>query len=100
VFPPPPARWGWREIVSKQLGSRYRSGRSPDWPEFKNLNAPAVKSEPEADWGRRCVGNENGRLVSRNGGDWRSFNIMFRFIGIDDRGQSTNFQSEHVPGDG
>jgi hypothetical protein len=66
--PPPPARWGWREIVSKQLGSRYRSGRSPDWPEFKNLNAPAVKSEPEADWGRRCVGNENGRLVLRNGG--------------------------------
>jgi hypothetical protein len=25
-----PARWGWRGIVSKRLGSRYRSARSPD----------------------------------------------------------------------
>ena len=47
----PPARWGWRGIVSKQLGSRYRSGRLSDWLEFKNLNAPAVKREPEEDWG-------------------------------------------------
>jgi bifunctional non-homologous end joining protein LigD len=23
-------------IVSKRLGSRYRSGRSPDWLKFKN----------------------------------------------------------------
>ena len=26
-------------IVSKRLGSRYRSGRSPDWLKFKNLEA-------------------------------------------------------------
>jgi hypothetical protein len=39
-------------IVSKRLGSRYRSGRSPDWLKFKNPEAPAVKREAEEDWGR------------------------------------------------
>ena len=39
-------------IVSKRLGSRYRSGRSPDWIKFKNPAAPAVKRETEEDWGR------------------------------------------------
>jgi hypothetical protein len=39
-------------IVSKRLGSRYRSGRSPDWLELKNPEAPAVKREAEEDWGR------------------------------------------------
>ena len=39
-------------IVSKRLGSHYRSGRSPDWLKFKNLSAPAVKHEAEEDWGR------------------------------------------------
>jgi hypothetical protein len=29
------------------LGSRYRSGRSPDWLKFKNPEAPAVKREAE-----------------------------------------------------
>ena len=33
-------------------GSRYRSGRSPDWLKFKNPDAPAVKREAEEDWGR------------------------------------------------
>ena len=42
-----PARWGWRVIVSKRLGSRYRSGRSLDWLKFKNPGAPAVKREAE-----------------------------------------------------
>jgi hypothetical protein len=37
-------------IVSKRLGSRYPSGRSPDW--LKNPEAPAVKREAEEDWGR------------------------------------------------
>jgi len=39
-------------IVSKHLGSRYRSGRSPDWLKMKNLDAPAVKREEEEDWGK------------------------------------------------
>ena len=39
-------------IVSKRLGSRYRSGRSPDWLKFKKPGAPAVKREAEEDWGR------------------------------------------------
>jgi bifunctional non-homologous end joining protein LigD len=37
-------------IVSKRLGSTYRSGRSPDWLKFKNPEAPAVKREPDEDW--------------------------------------------------
>jgi ATP-dependent DNA ligase len=36
-------------IVSKRLGSRYRSGRSKDWLKFKNPAAPAVKREAEED---------------------------------------------------
>ena len=45
-------RMGLEGIVSKRLGSRYRSGRSPDWLKFKNPAAPAVKREAEEDWGR------------------------------------------------
>jgi hypothetical protein len=45
------ANWALPEgIVSKRLGSRYRSGRSPDWLKFKNPLAPAVKREAEEDW--------------------------------------------------
>ena len=43
---------GLEGIVSKRLGSHYRSGRSPDWLKFKNPSAPAVKREAEEDWGR------------------------------------------------
>jgi bifunctional non-homologous end joining protein LigD len=45
-------RMGLEGIVSKRLGSRYRSGRSPDWLKFKNPEAPALKREAEEDWGR------------------------------------------------
>jgi ATP-dependent DNA ligase len=38
-------KMGLEGIVSKRLGSRYRSGRSPDWLKFKNPEAPAVKRE-------------------------------------------------------
>jgi ATP-dependent DNA ligase len=41
---------GLEGIVSKRLGSRYRSGRSLDWPKFKNPAAPAVKRQAEEDW--------------------------------------------------
>jgi bifunctional non-homologous end joining protein LigD len=47
------ARWGCEGIVSKRLGSRYRSGRSPDWLKFKNPDAPAVKRKAEEEWGAR-----------------------------------------------
>jgi bifunctional non-homologous end joining protein LigD len=43
---------GLEGIVSKRLGSRYRSGRSTDWLKFKNPAAPAVKREEEEDWGK------------------------------------------------
>ena len=43
---------GCEGIVSKRLGSLYRSGRSRHWVKVKNPNAPAVKREAEEDWGR------------------------------------------------
>jgi bifunctional non-homologous end joining protein LigD len=46
-------KMGLEGIVSKRLGSRYRSGRSPDWLKLKNPAAPAVRREAEEDWGRR-----------------------------------------------
>jgi bifunctional non-homologous end joining protein LigD len=41
---------GCEGIVSKRLGSIYRSGRSPLWLKVKNPAAPAVKREAEEDW--------------------------------------------------
>ena len=46
-------KMGLEGIVSKRLGSAYRSGRSPDWLKFKNPEAPAVKREAEEDWDKR-----------------------------------------------
>src|SRR6185369_13925642 len=46
------SRMGLEGIVSKRLGSRYRSGRSGDWLKFKNPAAPAVRRETEEDWDR------------------------------------------------
>jgi ATP-dependent DNA ligase len=40
---------GLEGIVSKRLGFRYRSGRSPDWLKSRNPNAPAVEREAEED---------------------------------------------------
>ena len=45
-------KMGLEGIVSKRLGSHYRSGRSKDWLKFKNPEAPAVRREAEEDWGR------------------------------------------------
>ncbi len=41
---------GCEGIVSKRLGSPYRSGRSADWIKVKNPAAPAVKREAEDNW--------------------------------------------------
>ena len=40
-------------IVSKRLGSPYRSGRVEHWLKIKNPAAPAVKREAEEDWGNK-----------------------------------------------
>jgi bifunctional non-homologous end joining protein LigD len=40
---------GCEGIVSKRLGSLYRSGRSPHWVKVKNPKAPAVTREAEED---------------------------------------------------
>jgi bifunctional non-homologous end joining protein LigD len=50
---PSRCKLGLEGIVSKRLGSRYRSQRSLDWLKMKNPNAPAMKREAEEDWGRR-----------------------------------------------
>jgi bifunctional non-homologous end joining protein LigD len=44
---------GCEGIVSKRLGSPYRSGRSKHWIKVKNPAAPAVKREAEEDWGNK-----------------------------------------------
>jgi bifunctional non-homologous end joining protein LigD len=45
---------GCEGVVSKRLGSAYRSGRVDDWLKVKNRAAPAVRREAEEDWdGRR-----------------------------------------------
>mgnify|MGYP001355751680 CR=1 FL=1 len=41
---------GCEGIVSKRLGSPYRSGRTDCWLKVKNPNAPAVTREAEEDW--------------------------------------------------
>jgi ATP-dependent DNA ligase len=43
---------GCKGIVSKRLGSLYRSGRSKHWLKVKNPAAPAVRREAEEEWGR------------------------------------------------
>ena len=44
---------GCEGIVSKRLGSAYRSGRVDHWLKIKNPAAPAVKREAEEDWGEK-----------------------------------------------
>jgi bifunctional non-homologous end joining protein LigD len=44
---------GCEGIVSKRLGSHYRSGRVDHWLKIKNLTAPAVKREAEEDCGAK-----------------------------------------------
>jgi bifunctional non-homologous end joining protein LigD len=43
---------GFEGIVSKRKGSRYQSGRSPDWLKMKNPNAPAAHREALEEWSR------------------------------------------------
>lgn len=42
---------GCEGIVSKRLGSLYRSGRTPHRVKVKNPKAPAVTRKAEEDWG-------------------------------------------------
>jgi bifunctional non-homologous end joining protein LigD len=45
--------FGCEGIVSKRLGSHYRSGRVDHWLKIKNPAAPAARREAEEDWGHR-----------------------------------------------
>jgi hypothetical protein len=49
-------------IVSKRLGSRYRSSRSPDWLKVKNPAAPSVKNGGE----RRLFTRKARRIASKH----------------------------------
>jgi ATP-dependent DNA ligase len=43
---------GCEGIMSKRLGSTYRSGQSKHWVRVKNPAAPAVRREAEEEWRR------------------------------------------------
>jgi hypothetical protein len=55
---------GFEGIVSKRLGSLYRSGRSNDWLKFKNAAAPAVRRDKEEDWAA-SGGDDRARTKDR-----------------------------------
>jgi ATP-dependent DNA ligase len=55
------AALGCEGIVSKRLGSPYRSGRADCWVKVKNPAAPAVTREAEEDW--------NGKRNRKTGGN-------------------------------
>ena len=59
---------GCEGIVSKRLGSPYRSGRSSIWVKVKNPNAPAVKREAEEEWGSPSWIRSKHRTVVTRGG--------------------------------
>jgi bifunctional non-homologous end joining protein LigD len=44
---------GCEGIVSKRLGSHYRSGRVDHWLKIKKLASPAVRREAEEEWGEK-----------------------------------------------
>src|SRR5262245_2721643 len=48
-------KMGLEGIVSKRLGSLYRSGRSSDWLKTKNPAAPAVRREAEERLGQEAA---------------------------------------------
>jgi hypothetical protein len=52
--------FGCEGIVSKRLGSPYRSGRVDHWLKIKNPAAPAMKREAEEDWGAKRDGCAGG----------------------------------------
>jgi bifunctional non-homologous end joining protein LigD len=53
---------GCEGIVSKRLGSHYRSGRVDHWLKVKNPAAPAVKREAEEEWGQKRWGRGRRRI--------------------------------------
>jgi ATP-dependent DNA ligase len=52
AVPPHACKMGLEGIVSKRLGSPYRSGRSRHWVKMKNPACAAVKREAEENWGK------------------------------------------------
>jgi hypothetical protein len=86
-------KMGLEGIVSKRLGSRYRSGRSKDWLKFKNPEAPAVRREAEEDWGK-------GEVEMTDQKPWRLEDLAFESMGDDRREKATIDGVEIVRQDG
>ena len=55
---------GCEGIVSKRLGSHYRSGRVDHWLKIKNPAAPAMMREAEENWGAKRWGRGRRRSKS------------------------------------
>ena len=68
----PLSKMGLEGIVSKRLGSRYRSGRSPDWLKFKNPEAPAVRREAGGGLGQewRAMDRSSATRHGGKGSKW------------------------------
>ena len=84
---------GCEGIVSKRLGSRYRSGRTGDWLKFKNPEAPAVRREAEEDRGK-------GEVEMTDQKPWRLEDLAFQSMGDDRREKATIDGVEIVRQDG
>src|SRR4051794_19422248 len=69
-------KMGLEGIVSKRLGSSYRSGRSPDWLKFKEPRSPGCPSGDRGGLGKMTAGVTLSALIltraaaSRPSGDW------------------------------
>src|SRR5262249_53744935 len=55
---------GCEGIVSKRLGSSYRSGRSPLWLKGKNPNAPAGNRQAEEECGAKADGRTQSAQIT------------------------------------
>ena len=64
-------------IVSKRLGSHYRSGRSPDWLKFNNPDAPAGN----LGGGGLAMSNRRGQKPGPQRGNRQRFPYEPRIVG-------------------
>src|SRR3954462_6343704 len=60
-------KMGVEGIVSKRLGSRYRSGHSPDWLQFKNPEAPALSARLKRTRIRRRLATQQSGANKKGG---------------------------------
>ena len=71
-------KMGLEGIVSKRLGSRYRSGRSPDWRKFKNPGG--ARGEGSGRGGLAMI-NRQGQKAGTQRGNRQRFPYEPRVVG-------------------